>query len=156
MRVDRGHVSFAYKMSLAEILRFRRSSGRIEINRAIPWKLHVRGGAVAMDADLRAVRVREIDIKGGASEITIRLGPPDEIVSFRLRGGATKLRIVRPQGVATRIVAKGGVAGLAIDSMKLGSVGGTAEWQSPGFENASARYDIEVVGGASKLGLETG
>jgi hypothetical protein len=45
----------------------------------------------------------------------------------------------------------GGLSRLSIDGRQLGSTGGPATLDSPGYERAVDRYELEVSGGASRI-----
>ena len=47
-----------------------------------------------------------------------------------------------------------GVSKLAFDEQRFGAVGGETHLQTPDYEGAADRYDIEVSGGASKLTVD--
>ena len=48
---------------------------------------------------------------------------------------------------------RGGGASVVLDTLHLGSVGGELRWESPDFAAAEERYDVEVLGGVSKIVL---
>jgi DNA-binding MarR family transcriptional regulator len=156
VRASDGKVTVTYRASLADMLRLRRSTGRVDINRAVPWHVRLRGGAAALEADLRAIELVDFEIRGGASDVTLRLGGAHGLVPVRVRGGAENLGVIRPANVATRVTVKGGASGLTIDTMRLGTVGGVAEWRSPAYDHSDNRYDVEVLGGVRKLAIRSG
>ena len=46
---------------------------------------------------------------------------------------------------------KGGASRLNFDEQSFDAVGGKVRLQSPGFDGAADRYEIEVSGGASEV-----
>jgi hypothetical protein len=60
----------------------------------------------------------------------------------------------RPAGAEARLKVKGGAATLTFDEQSFDALGGKVQLQSPGFEGASARYEIEISGGASELTVQ--
>ncbi len=64
------------------------------------------------------------------------------------------VRVVRPRGAALELAVHGGVAGLVIDSVRLGSASGVARWESPDAASEH-RFEIDVLGGANRLVIET-
>jgi hypothetical protein len=54
--------------------------------------------------------------------------------------------IHRPAGVAARAHASGGATNLTFDEKHFGAIGGDVNLQSPYYDDAASRYDIEVTG----------
>src|SRR5262249_54625496 len=100
--------------------------------------------------DLRGLRLRSFAASGGTADMTLLLPAAEGTVPLRLSGGVHKLTIRRPPGVAARIRVGSGVHRLTLDTLHLGSAGET-RWETPDFEAASGRYDVEIDGGASQL-----
>ncbi len=90
-------------------------------------------------------------LKGGISDLDLTLPEPSGVVPIRLSGGASKVGIRRPAGVEARVSMKGGASKLTFDEQNLDAVGGKVRLQSPGYDGASDRYEIEVSGGASEV-----
>jgi len=127
--------------------------GEVALNGAIPWDVEVHGGASGIDADLETLQLHSLDVGGGVSSINLRLARPSGIVPIRIHGGASKLSLRRPQGVAVRVHVRGGVSALSLDDQYFGAVGGETRWESPEYKHATDAYDIILSGGASNLSL---
>jgi DNA-binding MarR family transcriptional regulator len=123
---------------------------------SIPWDIVLRGGMWKLDADLRALQLRGLEVTGGASDIEIDLPAPVGIVPLRLSGGASQVKLRRPKGTEARAEVKGGASQLVFDDQRLGAVGGRTVLASPGFDAAADRYEIRFTGGASQVTVETG
>ena len=126
----------------------------ILLNGSIPWEVEVRGGASNFVVDLDGLKLRSLEIKGGASQVTLTLAPPSGTIPLRVLGGAEGMTIRRPKGVAARVRVSRGVSGLVFDEQSHGDVGGETSLQSPDYDGAADRYDIEVSGGVSGLTIE--
>ena len=113
---------------------WRRRTAEVTLNPAIPW---------------------QIEFHGGASGVAVTLPRPSGTVSVRVTGGASDVTIHRPEGVAARIRVGRGVSELAFDEQRFGAIGGETRLQTPGYDGAADRYDVEVAGGASKLSVGT-
>jgi hypothetical protein len=61
----------------------------------------------------------------------------------------------RPAGVATRANLKGWVSHFVFDKQSFSDVGNNVRVQSPGYEVAAGRYDIEVSSSASTVTIST-
>ena len=129
-------------------------ANEILLNGSIPWEVEVRGGASNLAANLGELKLSSLEIKGGASKVELTLPPPLGTIPLRVLGGAEGLTIRRPKGVAARVYVSRGASGLVLDEQRHGAVGGETSLQSPDYEHAAHRYDIEVSGGASGLTIE--
>ncbi len=131
----------------------RRYSEEVTLNAAVPWEVEVRGGAAWIEANLGGLELTSFVLKGGTSELDLTLPEPSGAVSVGLYGGASKVSIRRPAGVEAGMNLKGGAASLAFDGQSFDAVGGRVRLQSPGYDGATDRYEIEVSGGASEISI---
>ena len=74
-------------------------------------------------------------------------------VPVRVSGGAYKTSIRRPAGTEARLDAKSGAATLTFDKQSYDALGGRVRLQSPGYDGAPDRYEVEVSGGASEISI---
>jgi DNA-binding MarR family transcriptional regulator len=125
------------------------------LNGSIPWEVEIRGGASNLAADFGELKLGSLEIKGGASETVLTLPHPPGTVTLRVLGGASDLTVHRPEGVAIRILVRDGSRKLAFDEQHFGAIGGETSLQSPAYDRAADRYDIEVSGGANSLTIDT-
>ena len=68
--------------------------------------------------------------------------------------GASDVTLRRPRGVGARVEIKGGVSKLQLDEQQFGAIGGIARVQSKDYAPSAGRYDVQVLGGASRLTVE--
>lgn len=156
LSVDDGVVSYTHpRGSPLDWLRMRSKWVRVALARDVRWAVRIKGGAAKLEADLTGLSLSSFDLLGGASDLLLQLGRAEGVVPVRIKGGASTARIQRPRNMPMKLVVHGGVSGLTVDSMKLGSVGGLLEWASPDFEAARDRFELELHGGASDLVLES-
>ncbi|HET9552412.1 MAG TPA: MarR family transcriptional regulator [Anaeromyxobacteraceae bacterium] len=144
-----GHVTIAYARFGA--FGWGKQGAQVSLSAAVPWELELRGGVAKLDADLRGLDLRSLEIRGGAHAVAVTLPPPTGVVLVRLTGGASDVSFRRPPGTAARLRVAGGAASLVFDSQRLGAVGGTVVLESPGGAEAADRYEIELLGGAAGL-----
>jgi DNA-binding MarR family transcriptional regulator len=154
VEVSGGSVTIASATSAFKLFG-RRERAQIDLHRFIPWAIGIRGGASHVEADLRELELRSFDVRGGASDVSLSLPTPKGTVPVTVRGGVNNLTIVRPAGVATRLLVGHGASDMTIDTLRLGAVGGEMRWETPDFARATDRYDLEIGGGASGLTLTT-
>lgn len=150
VRVRDGSVVIAYRGGMRDVVDWRKRAATVGLNAGIPWAIEIHGGMSKARADLSAIDLRSFDLTGGGDRIRLELGRPVGIVPVRVTGGANDLRIERPGDVAVRLHLKGGANRVELDDQRLGAESEVA-LESPGAGAVSARYDIEVSGGANRL-----
>jgi DNA-binding MarR family transcriptional regulator len=150
IRVRGGTVSVAYPGFLA----LGAGRGVIGLNATIPWMVEIRGGAANVDADLTGLPVAGFSLTGGSSRVECRLPRPAGTVALRIRGGASRIAFRRPAGIPFRVRVAGGLSKLRMDAKQYRAMGGPAVLDSPGYEDASDRYELAVDGGASHITVD--
>ena len=153
VRVKGGTVSIVYTrfLSLDQRYYWLERPAEVTLNSTITWHIEVRGSISRLTADLRELRLGSIKLAGGASRTEIMLPRPTGTVSVRISGGASNVTIHRPEGVAARAHVVGGATNLTFDEKHFGAIGGDVNLQSPDYDAAANRYDIEITGGANNL-----
>jgi DNA-binding MarR family transcriptional regulator len=154
VEVEGGTVTFRYSRRFQLFGDWRKHSEEVTLNAAIPWEVEVRGGAARTEADLTGLELSSFVLKSGTSNLTLALPEPSGVVPVRLLGGASKVSIRRPTGTEARLTMKGGASELTFGEQSFDALGGKVRLQSPGYEGASDRYEIEVSGGASELTVQ--
>jgi len=152
VRVEGGTVIFR-RFRRYTLFDLRRPSEEVMLNAAVPWEVEVRGGAAWVKADLGGLGLSSFVLKGGTSDLDLTLPEPSGVGTVRLLGGASKVLIRRPAGVEAGLSLRGGAAKLAFDGQDFDAVGGTVRLQSPGYNGATDRYEIEISGGASEISI---
>jgi DNA-binding MarR family transcriptional regulator len=132
---------------------WRRDSTDLALNASFPWSVELRGGATAMTADFRAIRLTSLTIAGGAGSVSIQLGQPAGVVRVRVKGGAGDVLVRRPTGVPAILSVEGGYRTATLD--------GTAAWSpgrmaSDGAETAADRIEVGISGGANRVTVSAG
>lgn len=154
VEVEDGTVTFRYSRRFQLLGDWRKHSEEVALSPAVPWEVEVRGGAARTEADLGGLELSSFVLKGGTSDLTLMLPEPSGVVPIRLSGGASKVSIRRPAGTEARLSLKGGASELTFDEQSFDTLGGKVRLQSPGYEGATDRYEIEVSGGASELTVQ--
>lgn len=150
-----GRLRVTHHRSALRLFSAHKQTLSLELNERIPWEIDVRGGATRLEAHLRALSVAGVWLRGGVVQVTLDLPEPSGSVPVQVGGGAKDLRILRPKHVPIRVHVSGGVSHLTIDTLQLGAVGGTMRWESPDYEGARDRYDVQVRGGAHNLSVSS-
>jgi hypothetical protein len=156
LRVDGGTVEVHYPRPplLSWLANWRDEPAFATLNATIPWRIALRGGLSKFTGDLGGLSLSELTVAGGASDVSLTLGRPTGTVPIRVGGGASNLSIRRPSGVPVRLRIEGGVSRLVFDTTQIGAAGGPIRWESPGYAEATDRYEIVVAGGASRLTVD--
>jgi len=134
---------------------WRAQSSDFALNTTVPWEILLRGGMWRLTADLRGLQITGLQVSGGASDIEITLPAPVGTVPVRISGGASKVTLRRPKGTEARAVVAGGASQLQFDDQHLGAVVGRNVLGTPGYAEATDRYEIRFTGGASQVTIGT-
>ncbi len=121
------------------------------LNTTIPWTIEVVGGIQKVEADLRLIDLRALDIVGGAERVQLELGQPVGESPVKIVGGVKTLRLERPAAVPMRLTVAGGTDSILLDGVRLEKRGGPTTLESPGWAKDKARFDVTVVGGAKSI-----
>ncbi len=124
-------------------------TAEVTLNVAIPWWIVIEGGATEITAELGAIDLVGLEVKAGVSMVRLGLPAPSGAVPIRIAGGASAVTVQRPSGVAARVHLKGRYSVLVFDDQTFSGTGSAVQLQSPGYDDAAERYDIEVSGSAS-------
>ncbi len=130
---------------------WRKRTATLALNPSIPWTIDIVGGIARVEADLRDIVVRRLEITGGSERCQLEFGPAHGDVSLKLTGGAKTLRVERPAGVPIRIRVVGGANSLVVDDRGYGSRGGETIIEPAGWADARDRYSLEVIGGTKSI-----
>jgi DNA-binding MarR family transcriptional regulator len=153
VRVEGGAVTIAQKRRFRPF-DWRGRSCEVALSAAVPWAVSLRGGMWQLRADLRALRLESLEVAGGASDVEIWLPQPTGTVPVRLSGGASQVRIHRPAAAALRAVLSGGASKLEFGDQQLGAIAGRNVLSTPGFDEATDRYEVRFSGGASQVTVD--
>jgi hypothetical protein len=150
-----GTVAVAYpRFSAAGLLRHPAHRAEIELTEALPWSIVFAGGVGESSADLRGVELRDFQTAGGVADVRVLLPRPRGVVRVRVGGGATKLMLRRPAGVAAVLRIAGGATRLAFDGERFGAIGGETRLETPDAGSSPDRYEFEILGGASEVTVD--
>jgi hypothetical protein len=157
VRLQGGTISIEYPRfpSLDQRYYWLERRAEVTLNASIPWHIEVRGSTSRLTADLRDVNLGSFKLAGGASRIEIMLPRPLGTVPVRILGGASNLAIHSPEGAAARVRVAGGATNLTFNEKHFGAIGGDVNVQSPDYDAALKRYNIEVTGGANNMTLDS-
>jgi DNA-binding MarR family transcriptional regulator len=130
---------------------WRKRKATFGLNATIPWTIEIVGGVQRVEADLRDVDTKRFELTGGTERIQLELGTPRGQATVRIVGGASTIRVERPSHVPIRLTVVGGSGGVVLDGVSRGEKGGRSVLESPGWQRATDRYDLEIVGGSKSI-----
>ncbi|MFI5262475.1 MAG: hypothetical protein ACHQZR_07980 [Candidatus Limnocylindrales bacterium] len=120
----------------------------------VPLDLRVETGASRASLDLGELRVRDLDIRTGASETRVRLPRKAGLTTVHAQAGMASLVLEVPEGVAARIRARITVGSSQIDESRFPRIGDL--YQSLDFGTAADRVEIDVQGGVGSVRVTSG
>jgi DNA-binding MarR family transcriptional regulator len=127
----------------------------ITLSSAIPWQIALKGGGAEMTAELGELSLLELEANGAGSMFHIVLPEPTRVVPMRLGGSGSQFTVRRPPGAAARVQGKGWGSGVVFDDQMISGMSSDAGLQSPNYEGAVLRYEIETSGSGSMITITT-
>lgn len=146
-----GMVTIRYPRRLTWLPVNLQRAAEVTLNSTIPWRIVLQGGGSAITAELGKLDLAGLKVKGGYSMIHLQLPAPSGVVPVQISGAASDITVRRPAGVAARVHLKGWVSVFDFDNQRFSDMGNDVRLQSPGYDAASDRYDIEVSSSASMV-----
>jgi hypothetical protein len=130
-------------------------AAEVTLSTAVAWQIALNGGGAMMTAELGGLDLLEMEAKGAGSMFHIALPEPERVVPIRLAGGGSEFTVRRPSGAAARLQPEGWGSVVVFDDQTVGEWSGDLRLQSPNYEGASLRYDIETSGSGSMIKITT-
>lgn len=129
-------------------------SGAITLNPSIPWEIEFRGRVSNLQADLRELELRSLDLLGGAGQVELLFPQPINTSFIYITGGIEDSAIHVPAGVGIRVQAIGSVNDLLFDDRHFETAGGKTSVENAAFKSANNQYDICIAGSISHVTID--
>jgi hypothetical protein len=123
----------------------------VRLNPGLPLALSLESGASAATLDLADLKVTEFALQTGASQTRLVLPANAGHTRARINAGAAEVQVRVPEGVAARIRGHMAVGSLDVDQGRFPRRDGG--YESPGFETAANRVEIDVEGGVGTVNV---
>jgi hypothetical protein len=136
---------------LAGLLHHGSQRAEIVLNAELPWSLAITGALGDSTLDLEAVSLNSLRIDRGAGRVQVKLPRPRGRVGIRVGGGASDVTFLLPSGVPAVLHIAGGASRIEFAGERYATVGGPTRFETPGAGSQHDRYEIEIVGGATRL-----
>jgi hypothetical protein len=129
------------------------SAVEIRLSERVRWTLRLAGGADATTVDMSAGGLAGVEFTAGVSRVRLALPAPDGTVVVRVVAGVSEFDVTAPTDAPVRVRIGAGAGSVALDGATQSGVGGGTVFTPPSWAEAADRYDIEAVGGLSRLTL---
>ena len=123
----------------------------LDLNPDVPIDLEVDSGAGDSNLDLQQLNLTNLTVDGGVGRTTIVL-PERGQLTADVNAGVGQVTIKIPEGVDARIKARQGLGNISVNG-NFSRNGDT--YESPGYDNAANRIDLDVNGGVGQVVVET-
>lgn len=123
------------------------------LNKDVIWDLDIKTGAVRADIDLTDLKVENVEIKGGAGDIDIKLGGRHAETDVKIKGAAMDVTIEVPRNAGVRIDRSG--LAFSIDTENGWEKSGM-RMQTHGYDEADVKINIDTTLVAGKLKIRSG
>jgi hypothetical protein len=128
-----------------------RTVAELWLSSAVPWSIKVERGIGTLKADFRELRIREIEVKGGARTLELYLPETEGTVPLRIQGGVQSVRVRRPAGTGVHVQVRGGANEVTLDGQRFGPQANLKGLQTGDSEGAPGYYDLSIEGGLQSL-----
>lgn len=122
---------------------------RMKLNDSVPLSLAFETGASDAHLDLSELHVTDLRLETGASSVKVIMPAHAGHTDARIGAGAASVSVSIPSDVAARVRAAGGLASIEVDRNRFPSTG--AVFQSPNYETAQNRVDLEIKAGVGSV-----
>lgn len=123
----------------------------LDYTRSVPLALHFDIGAASLKGDISATKLRNLEIKAGASSIDLKLGTvlPEQDITFKTGASSVKLNLPKDAGV--RVYTDDGLSSAEFAGVDKQSDG---LYQSPDFDASTAKITVRADLGASSFTIK--
>ncbi|MGE5590057.1 MAG: LiaI-LiaF-like domain-containing protein [Bacillota bacterium] len=125
----------------------------VHLTNQVPVDLRVNAGAVKGELDLSQIRLKALDLNGGAGDVRVRFGRPEGKVPVSVDAAASHVVLAVPSGVPVRVETKG-VLGSTQGLSDLTEGAGDGAVATPGYSASDSGLDIAIHGALSNVRLE--
>ncbi|HLL65291.1 MAG TPA: hypothetical protein VK453_06035 [Micromonosporaceae bacterium] len=126
----------------------------VRINSKVVWSLKLTGGAAEEIADLRAAKLKSLDVTGGGQKIEITLPPVTGTFTVNMTGGAAQFLLHAPKDIPVKVRLGQGAGDVSVDGKAQKSVAGGTVINPPGWDGAKDRIDLNATSGASEIKVD--
>ncbi len=155
VKVKAGLVTLRYPKRRLWVPSAEKRTAEVILSTAIPWQIALKGSGAMISAELGGLDLLDLEANGAGSTFHVELPAPTRAVPIRLGGSGSEFAVRRPAGAAARIRLKGWGSGVIFDDQAINGMSSDGRLQSPNYEGAAVRYDIETSGSGSMITVST-
>ena len=127
------------------------NSATFKLNVKPEWELDINAGATDLDFDLTKFKIKILHIDGGAASFKVKFGQPLNVTTVKVNTGASEVDIKIPRGAAASIDVH---SGLSSDDFEGFVKIRDHRYETPGYANATNKFDIKINGGVSDFNVK--
>lgn len=124
----------------------------IKLNPNPMWDIHLKLGAADVDFDLKAFKIENLTLSGGAADIKVKVGERSRMVNIKAETGVSSVEIKVPENSGCRIVNKSGLSSKSFDDFIEIEKG---VYESKNYKTAQKFVNIVLKSGISDLTVKT-
>ena len=131
----------------------------VALDRGVAWDLDIRAGVSDYEIDLSDIAVASLDLESGVSNGVVTLGRPGAAgtrdgVSVEIDAGVSALVVRVPRGENARFTVGEGLSGIESEGeWARDSAGSSRIYESDGFSDAGAYWDVHIDSGIGGITL---
>jgi hypothetical protein len=122
----------------------------LKLGDKLVWDMTVQTGASDFNADLRNLKVENLDFSMGAGSAEIRLSDKLPMVDVDLEAGASSITLYVPKTAGLMIDAESGLSSVSLDDIDL-KTNGDSSYKSDNYDKAASKMTIHVSAGVSSI-----
>lgn len=124
----------------------------LKLSDQVEYNVDLNAGAVSGTLDFSQLRIRNLDMSTGASDIEVRFGDTGVHTKVDLSTGASKLTLVVPESIGLKIHLSGIASNTNFsgDGLFLSD----KEWVSPNYNSAKTTIEMDLSMAAGKVDLQ--
>jgi hypothetical protein len=119
----------------------------LKLNASVLWDMKFEFGAGKADFDLSEYKVKNLSIKTGLTETDVKLGDKVDNLDVKVESGLTDIEFQVPESVGCRIDIDGGLNDKDFD----GFIQKNGHWETPNFDKATKKINLNFNGGLQSL-----
>lgn len=123
----------------------------IKLSRVLPISLMIDYGACDADINLSEAKLNEVNIKGGASNLLLKLGDKQSIADINIDLGVSSVKIQIPKKIGVKLYLDGGLN--AKDLTDLKQIDGET-YESENYDGFEKKININAKIGVSSFTIE--
>lgn len=153
-------VTLAYGEGTAVVPTNKHSRMELLFDKSVVWDLTLEAGVTNSEIDLSDLDVSALLVDAGVSDTTITLGRissrvGENVVPVQIEAGVSTLKLRIPKEAQVRLIVKGGLSAIDVDGdLDRLSGGSDKRYESAGFDDGDAFYDIAIDAGVGAIDVE--